>query len=83
MVFGATAGNVPELNLRRIFWKQIRIQGTTMGHPQDFKNMIRFFDTNQIKPIIDHIFTFEEYQAAFQRMADSKQFGKIVIKNEK
>jgi zinc-binding alcohol dehydrogenase/oxidoreductase len=83
VVFGATAGNVPELNLRRIFWKQIRIQGTTMGHPQDFKNMIRFFDTNQIKPIIDHIFTFEEYQAAFQRMADSKQFGKIVIKNEK
>ncbi|MEJ2048359.1 MAG: zinc-binding dehydrogenase [Calditrichota bacterium] len=52
VVFGATAGNVPELNLRRIFWKQIRIQGTTMGHPQDFKNMIRFFNTNQIKPII-------------------------------
>jgi len=53
-----------------------------MGHPQDFKNMIRFFDTNQIKPIIDHIFLFKEYRNAFQRMAESKQFGKIVIKNE-
>jgi len=82
VVFGATAGNVPELNLRRVFWKQIRIQGTTMGHPDDFKNMINFFDDNQIKPIIDNVFLYEEFESAFQKMADVKQFGKIVMRNE-
>ena len=82
VVFGATAGNVPELNLRRVFWKQIRIQGTTMGHPDDFKNMIDFFNSNKIEPIIDHIYPFEEFRTAFQKMADGKQFGKIVLRNE-
>ena len=82
VVFGATAGNVPELNLRRVFWKQIRIQGTTMGHPDDFKNMIGSFDSNKIEPIIDHIYPFEEFRTAFQKMADGKQFGKIVLRNE-
>jgi len=82
VVFGATAGNVPELNLRRVFWKQIRIQGTTMGHPDDFKNMINFFDTNKIEPIIDNVFQHVEFKSAFQRMADGKQFGKIVLRNE-
>ena len=77
--FGATAGNPPGIDLRRIFWKQITIQGTTMGTPQDFADMVRLFSVHQIKPIIDGPYPISDHRNAYQRMIDSKQFGKIVL----
>ncbi|RMF58037.1 MAG: alcohol dehydrogenase [Calditrichaeota bacterium] len=77
--FGATRGNPSTLTLRRIFWKQLTIQGTTMGSPQDFYEMVRLFEQHQIHPIIDGPYTFEDYRTAYQRMMDGAQFGKIVI----
>src|SRR5690606_5833094 len=40
--FGGTAGDLPELNGRKIFWKQLQIKGTTMGSTEDFKRMITY-----------------------------------------
>ncbi len=81
--FGATAGNAPELNLRRIFWKQLTLLGTTMGTEQDFARMIRLFETHRIQPPIDRVFPFSRFQEAYRRMMEAKQFGKIVLKWEK
>ncbi len=77
--FGATAGNPQRLDLRRIFWKQITLQGTTMGTEQDFYEMIRLFELHQIKPLVDRIFPIEAYPSAYQRMFNGEQFGKIVL----
>jgi len=80
--FGATAGNPPELNLRRIFWKQLNLLGTTMGNEQDFARMIRLFETHRIQPLIDQVFPFSRFRKAYQRMMEGRQFGKIVLKWE-
>ncbi len=77
--FGATAGNPSTLNLRKIFWKQITVQGATMGSPTDFAQMVRLFDEYKIEPIIDGPYPFEEYRQVYQRMIDGKQFGKLVM----
>jgi zinc-binding alcohol dehydrogenase/oxidoreductase len=77
--FGATAGNVPEINLRKIFWKQTRIQGTTMGNEQDFRNMVDFFQAKKITPVIDEIVPLSSYLQAYQRMMEASQFGKLVL----
>ncbi len=77
--FGATAGNPSGIDLRRIFWKQITIQGTTMGTPRDFADMVRLFETHRIQPIIDGPFPMSDHRTAYQRMIDGKQFGKIVL----
>lgn len=79
VVYGATAGMPDVLDLRKVFWKQLMIQGSTMGSPKDFSDMIDFFEMNQIHPVIDRIFPLEQTRGAFDRMADGKQFGKIVI----
>lgn len=78
--FGATAGNPESLDLRKIFWKQVTIQGSTMGTHEDFKNMLAFYEAHRIKPFVDHVFSFNDFAAAFQRMKDAAQFGKIVLK---
>lgn len=78
--FGATAGNPESLDLRKIFWKQLTIQGSTMGTRDDFKNMLAFCETYRIIPFVDQLFSFKDFVSAFQRMRDAIQFGKIVLK---
>jgi len=78
--FGGTAGNLPELSGRKVFWKQLSILGTTMGSLQDFAEMLDFVNLYKIKPIIDSVHPLEEAEQALRKMDDSKQFGKIVLK---
>lgn len=78
--FGATAGNPSLLNLRQLFWKQITLQGTTMGTGKDFSEMLRLFDVNKIEPVIDDVFPLEQFSRAYSRMIRSEQFGKIVLR---
>jgi NADPH:quinone reductase-like Zn-dependent oxidoreductase len=77
--FGATTGNVPEFNLRSVFWKQLTVQGTTMGSPLDFAAMLALVKDKQIHPVIDRVFPLEKTADAFAHMDEAAQFGKIVV----
>ena len=77
--FGGTAGNIPELNARPLFWKQIQLLGTTMGTPDDFKEMLNFVNQHQIVPVVDEVFPLNSTQKAVDKMGSSSQFGKLVI----
>jgi zinc-binding alcohol dehydrogenase/oxidoreductase len=78
--FGGTAGNIPPLNGRKIFWKQLQILGTTMGSPDDFKAMVDFVNEHQIVPVVDEVFLLADADKAVRKMEHSAQFGKIVLK---
>jgi D-arabinose 1-dehydrogenase-like Zn-dependent alcohol dehydrogenase len=78
--FGATLGNPSKLDVRKIFWNQIKLIGTTMGSDQDFLDMLELVNTHQIKPIIDSVYSFDSAVEAFDRMRDGEQLGKIVLK---
>jgi len=78
--FGGTAGDIPELNGRKIFWKQLQILGTTMGTGEDFKAMVNFVNEHQIIPIIDEVFPLADAEKAVHIMENSTQFGKIVLR---
>ena len=80
---GATQGNPTELDMRKIFWKQLSLFGTTMGNLEEFAEMLHFVTAHQIKPIIDRVFSLDEINQAIQRMEQSEQFGKIVLKIKK
>ena len=79
--FGGTAGNIPPLDGRKIFWKQLRILGTTMGDADDFRSMLDLVNQHQIVPVIDEVFPLASAANAVTKMKDSKQFGKIVLAN--
>lgn len=81
VLYGATAGNIPELNARIIFWKQLSILGSTMGSPKDFEEMLDFINQYQLKPVVDSVHTFENAEKAIRMMDNSTQFGKIVLKS--
>ena len=78
--FGATMGDSSKgLNMAKIFFKQIRIQGSTMGMESEFKNMLDFAEKNKIVPVIDKVFPFKNAVDAHLRMHKSEQLGKIVL----
>lgn len=78
--YGATLGNAPDVLIRRIFWKQLNIFGSTMGSPADFAAMVAFVSLHGLRPVIDSVFPPAEGAAAFARMEGGGQFGKIVLR---
>ena len=77
--FGGTAGNIPALNARKLFWKQLSLLGTTMGSPADFAAMLAFVNRYRLVPVIDRSYPLAEAEVALRHMDRSTQFGKIVL----
>jgi len=79
VIFGGTAGNIPPLNGRKIFWRQIQIIGTMMGSTADFKAMLDFLNKHQVVPVIDEVFPLADAAKAIAKMEHSSQFGKLAL----
>jgi zinc-binding alcohol dehydrogenase/oxidoreductase len=77
--YGGTAGIPNKLELRKVFWKQLNILGSTMGSPRDFAAMLELVNKHKIKPIIDEVFPLAKGNDAFQKMNKKSQFGKLVL----
>lgn len=78
VTYGATTGVSPELVVRRIFWKQLNVFGSTMGSPEDFQGMLTLFN-NGLHPVVDRVFPLAEAGEALHHMDSASQFGKIVL----
>ena len=75
--FGATTGNPPGIDLRKCFFRQISLLGTTMGSPLDFAGMTQFVEMHRLVPVVDKVFPLAGTEAAFRHMKAAAQFGKI------
>lgn len=79
--FGATRGNPNLLPMRKVFWRQLSLLGTTMGSPADWAAMVGFVTLHQIKPVLSCVLSFNELPEALKRMERGDQFGKIVVRH--
>jgi len=52
-----------------------------MSSDSEFIEMIKYCEKFNLKPVIDSVYNFEDYLEAFKKMAEGKQFGKIILKN--
>ncbi|HEY3161072.1 MAG TPA: zinc-binding dehydrogenase [Vicinamibacterales bacterium] len=77
--YGSTLGAAQNVEIRRIFWKQLNVLGSTMGPPSDFAAMLRLYESG-MRPIVDKVFPLEQAGDAHIRMEAGDQFGKIVLK---
>ena len=77
--YGATRGNPPQLEARKLFWNQLQLIGTTMGTDHDFSEMLALVDSLQLRPRIDAVFPLKDAGLALDRLKEGLQFGKIVL----
>jgi D-arabinose 1-dehydrogenase-like Zn-dependent alcohol dehydrogenase len=66
--------------MRKIFWRQISLLGTTMGSPSDWKAMSDHLGHQKVKPVISEVVPLERAGVGFALMERGGQFGKIVIR---
>ena len=78
--YGATAGMPGKLDLRKVFFRQLHLVGSTMGSPEDFAAMLDMVGRHKIRPVVDEVFALSEGNKALEKMNDSSQFGKLVLR---
>ena len=79
VVSGATGGHRAVTDLRRVFFLQQRIVGSTMGTRDELSRLLLLMAETGLRPVIDAVLPLEEAEAAFRRLADGDVFGKIVL----
>lgn len=77
---GGTSGAMVETDVRRLFWNQWTILGSTMGNDAEFDAVVKELNAGNLTPVIDSTFDLENGREAFERMSAGRQFGKIVIR---
>ena len=80
VVCGGTSGQKVEVDLPKLFFKQIEIIGSTMGSYQEFDAVVRL--VGQGLPIaVDEVFDRADYPAALERLRRGDQLGKVVLRH--
>lgn len=77
---GATSGPIVETDVRRLFWNQWSIFGSTMGNDAEFDAITNELRAGRLLPPIDSVFSLENGRAAFERLQSAQQFGKVVVR---
>lgn len=80
VTFAAGYGSQATLDLRRFFYGQYSLLGTTMGSGEEFAEMVAFVERHGIRPVIDSVYPLERARAAFDKLLASRQFGKLVLR---
>lgn len=76
---GATTGPIGETDIRVVFWKQLRIIGSTMANRREFGDVMGQLVTGRLKPVVDRTFPLAETASALTVLQQGQQFGKLVI----
>ena len=76
---GATGGPIVTTDLRRLFWFQWSLLGSTMGTSREFAEIVALGDAGALRSPIDAIFPMADAAQAYDRMANGQQFGKLVL----
>ncbi|MCA0423001.1 MAG: zinc-binding dehydrogenase [Proteobacteria bacterium] len=76
---GATSGDAPSADLRRLFIRQLQVMGSTHGTFEEFRQLLAVTGQGGFRPVIDSRYAFGEIHAALDRLDASAQFGKIGI----
>lgn len=76
---GATTGPMVSLDIRRLFWFQWSVLGSTMGTRAEFAEMMEKVNQKKLWPVVDSVIPLAEGRLAYERMARGEQIGKLVI----
>lgn len=80
VISGATSGDAPaKAELTKIFFKQLRVIGSTMGTRLELERLAQFVAHQGIEPVIDTVLPLEQARDGFAKMASGDLFGKVVF----
>ena len=81
VVCGGTSGPKVELNLPKLFFKQIEVIGSTMGSYEEFADVTALVDQG-LDVQVDEVFALADYPKALERLREGAQLGKVVLRHD-
>jgi NADPH:quinone reductase-like Zn-dependent oxidoreductase len=80
VISGATSGDAPaKAELTKIFFKQLRVVGSTMGSRDELERLARFVVDAGIEPLVDSVRPLAQARDGFARMVEGTVAGKVVF----
>ena len=76
---GATSGYDAVTDLRYVFYKQIRILGSTMGRKGDLLPILECLERGTLKPVIDRVLPMSDVREAHKVVEAGEHVGKVVM----
>jgi NADPH:quinone reductase-like Zn-dependent oxidoreductase len=76
---GGTSGPMLTTDVRKLFWYQWSILGSTMGSEAEFQSIADEARAGRLWPEVDKIYPLADARDAFRRLAEGEQLGKVVI----
>ncbi|WP_416356635.1 zinc-dependent alcohol dehydrogenase family protein [Aureimonas phyllosphaerae] len=69
-------GGLPPID---ILSRSLHVAGTSIGPRASFEALLRAMALHEVHPVLDQIFPFVDYEAAYQRLKSGNHVGKVVI----
>ena len=79
IVTGSTSGHEAVTDLRRVFFLQLNVIGSTMGTRDELDDMLAFMAAKDVKPTIDRTLPLSDVREGLAAMAGGELFGKVVV----
>jgi NADPH:quinone reductase-like Zn-dependent oxidoreductase len=79
VVAGATAGPNPPAQLHRVFWRHVRILGSTMGTRAELEKLVGMVGSGTLRPLVGATFPLSRAAEAFAQLAAGERSGKLVV----
>ncbi len=80
VISGATSGDAPpRAELSFVFFRQLRVIGSTMGTKEELTRLAQFVTQRGITPVIDSVLPLSKAGEGLAKMAAGDVFGKIVL----
>lgn len=76
---GATTGGLPETNVRRLFWNQLSVLGSTMANPGPAERVLELVWAGELEPVVRAELPMSETNAAHRLLEDREGVGKVVV----
>ncbi|CAG9269776.1 Alcohol dehydrogenase [Paraburkholderia unamae] len=80
IIGGVTSFAGPELGLLPVIGGMKRLHGVMVGSRAMLESVTRFVEAQQIRPVVDRVFGFDEAPEAYAWLEAGKHFGKVVIR---
>lgn len=77
---GATTGDQPGADLRRLFIRQLQVFGSTLGNLSEFRDLLSACAQGRMQPHIDAVYALDSVHEALARLESGTQFGKLGIR---
>lgn len=77
---GGTSGPMVETDVRKLFWNQWTIMGSTMGTNAEYDAIVDELRAGRLVPPVDSVWALEDGRRAYERLASGEQFGKVVVR---